>query len=72
MDSCLATASLVSPSATGSDTARSVAVRLSQPTSRRLGSRRPGRTPRARNCGSINYPPPNPQVTVLIRGISDC
>src|SRR5262249_42976604 len=45
MYSRLATAPFVSPSATSSDTARSVAVRLSQPAGRTLGSRRPGRTP---------------------------
>ena len=51
MYSRLATAPFVSPSATSSDTARSVAVRLSQPLAgRRLGPRGPGRMPRARNC----------------------
>jgi hypothetical protein len=50
MYSRLATAPFVSPSATSSDTARSVPVRLSQPPAGRfLGPRGPGRTPRARN-----------------------
>jgi hypothetical protein len=49
MDSRLATAPFVSPSAT-SDAARSVAVRLSQPPADPgRGPRGPGRTPRARN-----------------------
>jgi len=51
MYSRLATAPFVSPSATSSDTARSVAVRLCQPSAgRRRGPRGAGRTPRARNC----------------------
>src|SRR5262249_16840600 len=50
MHSRRATAPLVSPSATSSDTARSVLVRLSQPRAGRcLGPRGAGRTPRARN-----------------------